>query len=87
MVLAKLALYRDSISPRQAVRLTLIKGARAKHMNPIDLTTLKEQLHERLTLPEAESVLLQRSEGGPWYSAPPPYASDCYCNMGIFSVV
>ena len=60
MVLAKLALYKDSISSRQAVRLTLIKGARAKHMNPIDLTTLKERLHERLTLPEAESVLLQR---------------------------
>ena len=60
MVLVKLVLYKDSISSRQAVRLTLIKGARAKHMNPIDLTPLKERLHERLTLPEAESVLLQR---------------------------
>ena len=29
-------------------------------MNPIDLTTLKEQLNGRLTLPEAESVLIQR---------------------------
>jgi len=62
LVLAKLALYRDSISPRQAVRLTLIKGASAKNMNPNDLTSHKNRRHHirRLSMVRRQSLLLQR---------------------------